>query len=1159
MFDEYARRLIDMLPDLPEINRIECRRALSIVYFYVLRSKLALENDDFNKEDLEKAQHLLRKMVDALESVAVFDRFYGQNRSEEVENACAFVAAEALSLLSYFPIQAMPNTFPDPILDDSIYTKVEAALLYMAGGFDINAVTIVSELGLPIIDGTTISQDQTIRLSNANALLSRLIHFSCGNARLPRQTPDFIPITNDDGNLTNIDVIINKIRSDLYLYIGEGIDHYLNWLGGYDDDGKEHAIQILNHVRNSSITPDQPAVTIFADIFHLCSLILVSINRTSERSLIHRIPFPISSDEVFQSNFVEYLHFRVRGDENHRSRPFLWPSSLEYIRNCLPGPNRDAVISMPTGSGKSYIAEIAAIHALNSGWVLYLAPTNALVYQIRRDLIYALRPFRGISVRAFIGSEEYTTLSEEQIQIQDNKFVAVMTPEKCSLALKLFPDIFTNCSLCIFDECHLINDDERGITADILIAQLSVLGRSMHFILMSAMISNPDQLAGWLVSIHDNNATPLKIKWRPSRTLRGLLLVDRVGSESNYSQAREILGNLPSSRVNYHFNAPLALIAGLSGPWTLDGPPDYRITTIPINFIAKASRRNGQIEKIIDSWKNTSSRQLAEFLAGVGIPTICFIISSRHHTFSLSEKVNIFFPESIGEEGNFPELVDAWLSISDTELGVPTKLRELLRKGIAVHSSAMLQTEQSASEWMFLNKKASLMFATSTLAQGLNLPAVAVIIAGTSMGDARYEVSGIERINSLILNSFGRAGRPGFSNQGVAILVSDNPYYANISPNLDPTRALQKYEVLGEEDAAIEIHSPIEVFIDNILAGNLDLQMVSQNELVLTTFLTEYNDDNFHSGNILNRTLAAYYKRQQLPPNSGEIFRDHFMTLRANYFIQPNFPEWLNKAAMVAGVDYFRAQRVWQAYNQRGLVTLEELDTYSVDDWVEIFFEVMSFLPPKQILIYLPDPEYRTNTILKRMGDKIINQTTLDEIPWEIPDGWIDLWQEFKDLVLMYLHGESYSSIAQIYLNLNNHQINNKRSKGNDPIPAVFGFIQRIIYQLAIDAGCFIAILEMGMTFESGASLPETLQALSLCIRHGCDSLGTLAWYRFGYRQRACAHALQRSFPVPQEIINDSERSEWVKETKRNWLASEIPAEDPLINYAKIILTQVEN
>ena len=86
---------------------------------------------------------------------------------------------------------------------------------------------------------------------------------------------------------------------------------------------------------------------------------------------------------------------------------------------------------------------------------------------------------------------------------------------------------------------------------------------------------------------------------------------------------------------------------------------------------------------------------------------------------------------------SFPQLVESLLTIAEYELGVRTVLRDLLRHGTPVHTSAMLTVEQLASEWMFLRNHAKLMFAPGTLAQGLNLPAVAVFVAGTSMGNPR--------------------------------------------------------------------------------------------------------------------------------------------------------------------------------------------------------------------------------------------------------------------------------------------------------------------------------------------------------------------------------------------------------------------------------------
>jgi replicative superfamily II helicase len=86
-----------------------------------------------------------------------------------------------------------------------------------------------------------------------------------------------------------------------------------------------------------------------------------------------------------------------------------------------------------------------------------------------------------------------------------------------------------------------------------------------------------------------------------------------------------------------------------------------------------------------------------------------------------------------------PDLVEAQLAIADAELGVETRLRGLLRRGIAVHTVAMLQVEQAAAEWMFADGKVKLMIATGTLAQGLNLPAVGLSTTIRSSGSATLQ------------------------------------------------------------------------------------------------------------------------------------------------------------------------------------------------------------------------------------------------------------------------------------------------------------------------------------------------------------------------------------------------------------------------------------
>ena len=91
-------------------------------------------------------------------------------------------------------------------------------------------------------------------------------------------------------------------------------------------------------------------------------------------------------------------------------------------------------MTVPTGAGKSAVAELAVARDLANGWVLYLAPTNALVGQVIRDLRKCVGDLEGVEIRGFIGGAEHTEVPGETIQAVANRQVLVMTPEKCSLA-----------------------------------------------------------------------------------------------------------------------------------------------------------------------------------------------------------------------------------------------------------------------------------------------------------------------------------------------------------------------------------------------------------------------------------------------------------------------------------------------------------------------------------------------------------------------------------------------------------------------------------------------------------------------------------------------------------------------------------------------------
>lgn len=1141
MFDSWSRELIDRLPDLPGLDPAACRRALSRAYLLVVDGRLQLEEDPELVGQHATISLELRRMVAALESVAVFDPRYGPV-SADVRTASAFVAAEALFLLGQLSKPSeLPS--PDPIQQTGTYSLLESALLYMVGGYDVNAVAVVR--ALPVIAAPSSGQSFFDRRCRRGGSLALRVQALCLGQIRPQPVLESFP---DGPTPTLLADLQDDTRAHLYGALITAVDDYLAWLRG--GEGVIAALEALDRVIAICRRPNPSgglAASPFADVLHLSTLLRAALESTRERSVVHGVPHPTAGDPGIRGAFPQYLRDRALGPHNGQGRPFLWPSTLEYVRDALPGPHRDSVVSMPTGSGKSFLAELAVAHALASGWVVYLAPTNALAHQIRRDLDAALRAF-DVQVSAFVGGEEYTTLADERVTADS---VVVMTPEKCALAQRLYPTAFSTCSLCVFDECHLLNDPTRGVVADVLLAQLFHAAPQMRVLLMSAMVSNTEELAGWLQGVRGGDPSASTIKWRPSRTARGFVFVDAKANARLSAAAKATLDATTGAKT-FRYAVPLAWMVGLSGPWTHDGPEDFRTAQLPVTATKYRKRsRKDKTSDGFDSWKNGTGRVLAELFASRGIPTIDFLLSSKHHAFSCADLVSETLSAPSG--GALPPLVTAQLAVADAEPGVASALRQLLLRGVAVHTSALLPVEQAAAEHMFGKGHVKLMFATGTLAQGLNLPAVAVVVSGSQLGNPQDlrdadAGAGLTRATELILNGFGRAGRPGFSNQGFVVLVSNAPYEGTVSPISDAESVMKQYDVLAQPDAAIAVHSPVEKLLDEFLRLEGTNEDTTRLQLALIPLLAASEGEDENAGTLLRRTFAGYRYRSVFTPDRAADVTVAIQGLKDRFLEANDAPTWMPSAALKAGVNFIQAQRLWEAYQRRGLVAPEDASALGVLDWLDVLIDVLAHMPVACVSQYFSPAQ--TPTPRTRLFSLAPAQARVEP---GLSPGWAEAWSDLGSAVRRYMTGRPFTEIGAALLGCLPSEISPSRS-GRE-LPGVFKFLTEVVDRaLTIDAGCVLAVHECWLEATyPGVAVPEPLQGLPLCVRNGCSDLDTLAWFRFGFRQRMCAHAFARQFPRAANAALG--RRKFVEGARREWLRSEQDEADELLQHARTIIT----
>ncbi|KAF6205050.1 hypothetical protein GE061_019217 [Apolygus lucorum] len=117
-----------------------------------------------------------------------------------------------------------------------------------------------------------------------------------------------------------------------------------------------------------------------------------------------------------------------------------------------------------------------------------------------------------------------------------------------------------------------------------------------------------------------------------------------------------------------------------------------------------------------------------------------------------------------------------WMHLSEEDMDQiinsikDTNLRLTLAFGIGLHHAGLQERDRKTVEELFLNQKIQVLIATATLAWGVNLPAHLVVVKGTEYYDGKTK-----RYNDMpitdVLQMMGRAGRPQFDNQGVAVIL----------------------------------------------------------------------------------------------------------------------------------------------------------------------------------------------------------------------------------------------------------------------------------------------------------------------------------------------------------------------------------------------------
>jgi len=184
----------------------------------------------------------------------------------------------------------------------------------------------------------------------------------------------------------------------------------------------------------------------------------------------------------------------------------LYPPQNDAIKaGLLKG--KSVLVSAPTASGKTLIATLAIISFLskNKGKVIYLSPLRALAAEKFLEFKKLEKISIGNKIKVGISTGDYENIEKKL----EKSNVLILTNEKMDSIIRHGAEWIDEIGLVISDEIHLIGDDSRGPTLEMILTQLKELEKKPQILGLSATITNSNEIANWLgCKLVDN-------EWRP--------------------------------------------------------------------------------------------------------------------------------------------------------------------------------------------------------------------------------------------------------------------------------------------------------------------------------------------------------------------------------------------------------------------------------------------------------------------------------------------------------------------------------------------------------------------------------------------------------------------------------------------------------------------
>ena len=388
---------------------------------------------------------------------------------------------------------------------------------------------------------------------------------------------------------------------------------------------------------------------------------------------------------------------------------------------------RSVLVAAPTGSGKTVVAEHAVAQALAEGRkAFYTTPIKALSNQKFADL--ARRH----------GAENVGLLTGDN-SINGDAPVVVMTTEVLRNMIYAGSPALNGLRFVVLDEVHYLQDAYRGPVWEEVIIHLPA---EVRLVCLSATVSNAEEVAEWLETVR--GPTTLVLEEQRPVELRNLYLV----------------GDRQSER-------PHLL------PTLVDGRPNTEAERLDNDTLHGRGSRRAPARRPRRRFFTPRRPEVIEMLAEREIlPALYFIFSrmgcEEAVTACLDAGLRLTTPDERARIRAIVEERTAALTDDDLDVLGYDRWEAALEMGLAAHHAGMIPPFKEAVEACFVEGLVKAVFATETLALGVNMPARTVVIERLTKftGEARAFLTPGEYTQLT-----GRAGRRGIDDLGYAIVL----------------------------------------------------------------------------------------------------------------------------------------------------------------------------------------------------------------------------------------------------------------------------------------------------------------------------------------------------------------------------------------------------